>query len=234
MVAVTHIPTITIMSINSVQPLLKLLQITSPSLPVGAFSFSQGLEWAVEAGWLSDKDDLQQWLQEQLDGTMAQQELPLLIRLYNAYQLGDIASIRLWDQTVIAMRETSELRNEEHHRGRALTTLINNLGFKPDESNALSQLSGFARYCVHEQVSLQHGLHGYAYSWLDNQVTAGIKLVPLGQSQGQSILYQLGDDIQHAVEVALSIPNDEIGYASPGLAMASSFHEVQYCRLFRS
>ena len=228
--------TLTIMGMitNSMQPLLKLLQITSPSLPVGAFSFSQGLEWAVEAGWLSDKDDLQQWLQEQLDGTMAQQELPLLIRLYNAYQLGDADTIRLWDQTVLAMRETSELRNEERQRGRALTTLITNLGFEADAVEAASQLSGFARYCVYEHVSLQHTLQGYAYSWLDNQVTAGIKLVPLGQSQGQTILYQMGDDIQRAVDVALSVSDDEIGYASPRLAMASSFHEVQYCRLFRS
>lgn len=223
-----------IMNTNSMQPLLKLLQITSPSLPVGAFSFSQGMEWAVEAGWISDNDDLQQWLQEQLDGTMAQQELPILMRLYHAYQLGDVAAVRLWDQTILAMRETSELRNEEYQRGRALATLINNLGFEPDDTNAQSQLAGFARYCVHEKVALQHSLHGYAYSWLDNQVTAGIKLVPLGQSQGQFILYQLGDDIQHAVEVALSVTDDEIGYASPGLAMASSFHEVQYCRLFRS
>ena len=222
------------MIINSMQPLLKLLQITSPSLPVGAFSFSQGMEWAVEAGWISDKDDFQQWLQEQLDGAMAQQELPILKRLYQAYQLGDIASVCLWDQTILAMRETSELRNEEYQRGRALTTLINSLGFEADDTKAQSQLAGFARYCVHERVPLQHSLHGYAYSWLDNQVTAGIKLVPLGQSQGQFILYQLGDDIQHAVEVALTITDDEIGYASPGLAMASSFHEVQYCRLFRS
>ena len=230
MVVVILILTIT----NSMQPLLKLLQISSPSLPVGAFSFSQGLEWAVEAGWLSDKDDLQQWLQEQLDGTMAQQELPLLIRLYNAHQLGDTDAIHWWDQTVLAMRETSELRDEERQRGRALTSLITNLGFEADAVEAASQLSGFARYCAHEHVSLQHTLQGYAYSWLDNQVTAGIKLVPLGQSQGQTLLYQLGDDIQHAVEVALTISDDEIGYASPGLAMASSFHETQYCRLFRS
>ena len=216
------------------QPLLKLMQITSPSLPVGAFSFSQGLEWAVEAGWLNDKDDLQQWLQEQLDGTMAQQELPLLKRLYNAYKRSDVAAIREWDQLVVAMRETSELRNEERQRGRALSTLLTNIGFEPDESSTESQLSGFARYCVHEQISLQHALHGYAYSWLDNQVTAGIKLVPLGQSQGQTILYLLCDDIQCAVEVALTLADDDIGCASPGLAMASSFHETQYCRLFRS
>lgn len=216
------------------QSLLKLLQITSPGLPVGAYSYSQGLEWAVEAGWLVDRLTTQQWLQEQLSGTMTQQELPVLIRLYAAHQGSDQSVVHYWEQRLLAMRETSELRHEERQRGRALCALINSLGVGQVEVAYQSQLSGFAYFCVAEGISLDDSLHGYAYSWLDNQVTASVKLVPLGQSEGQAILYELGDCIQQAVSTAGTVADDEIGYSSPALAMASSLHETQYCRLFRS
>ena len=97
-----------------------------------------------------------------------------------------------------------------------------------------SQLAGFALFCQRENLTVLQMLHGYAYSWLENQVTAGIKLVPLGQSEGQAILYQLVSDIEGAVACALQMDDADLGYTSPALAMASAFHETQYCRLFRS
>ncbi len=216
------------------QPLLKLLQISSPASPVGAFSYSQGIEWVVEAGWINDCQSFCQWLQEQLDGTIACQELPLLQRLYRACANRDFVDFAHWDQWAIAVRETAELRREERHRGRALLSLIDSLGIALPVPGPQSQLAGFALFCQREGIALDDTLQAFAYSWLENQVTAGIKLIPLGQSDGQGLLYRLGDDVQRAVISAKQIQDEDIGFSSPALAMASSFHETQYCRLFRS
>ena len=108
--------------------LFKLLQIVSPSLPVGGYSYSQGLEWAVHTGWVTNRHEFDQWLREQLNGTMAQQDLPLLLRLYHSRRVDDRAAIEYWDAMALAVRETSELRREEIQRGKALFTLLQSLG----------------------------------------------------------------------------------------------------------
>jgi len=222
------------MSARSFHPsLLRLLQITSPSLPVGGYSYSQGLEWAVDAGWVSDASEFGQWLEEQLDGVMARQDLPLFIRAYRACDKGDQQSAEYWDAIVMAMRETAELRHEEEQRGRALMALLKTL---PVSTNAelQSQISAFAAFCVAEHIPLNDALTGFTYSWLDSQVTAAIKLVPLGQSEGQGLLYRTSELIPAAISCALLVDDENIGYTSPALTMASCLHETQYSRLFRS
>lgn len=210
-----------------------MLQITSPSLPVGAYSYSQGLEWAVEAGWVTDRQTFGEWLAEQLDGVIAYQELPLLQRIFLAQETADDMELQIWTEQVLARRETAELRREEQHRGRALSALLGSL-YNETPADTECQMAAYVKFCSKENITLVDAMFGYAYSWLDNQVMAGIKLVPLGQSDGQALLYRLSEDIQTAVEVALTIPDEEIGYSTPGLAMASCLHETQYCRLFRS
>ena len=194
--------------------LLKLLQIASPSLPVGAYSYSQGLEWAVEARWINNVDDFKRWIKEQLHGTMAQQELPLVARLHQAHSRGYADLITKWDNYAIAVRETAELRNEERLRGRALNTLLGKLNVTAPAVNTASYTAGYAQYCVHEGISQYHALHGFSYSWADNLVTAGIKLVPLGQSQAQELLYNLTNDFQHAVTAALELDDICLLYTS--------------------
>lgn len=212
--------------------LLKLLQLISPSLPVGAFSYSQGIEWAVEAGWVATPATLQQWLAEQLSGTMAQQELPLLLQLYRAYASNDKQAADYWSHRAIAFRETAELRDEERKRGRAMALVL--AAVSGGEIPNHCQSAAFASYCVQQNIAVDLALYGFAYGWLDNQIMAGIKLVPLGQTDGQRILNALLDDIASGVEHALTVEADDIGYSSPALAMASSWHETQYCRLYRS
>lgn len=209
------------------------MQIVSPSLPVGGYSYSQGLEWAVQAGWVASSDEFVQWLTEQLNGTIAQQDLPLLIRLYNAHHVKDLNTIKYWDAMSVASRETSELRREEEQRGRALQSLLQSFSL-PVPLVLKSQLGAFACFCNSEQISLNDTLAGYTYSWLDSQVTAGIKLVPLGQTDGQGILYRLANNIDAAVACALTIDDEEVGYTAPSLTMASCLHETQYSRVYRS
>ena len=104
--------------------LLRLLHLVSPTLPIGSFTYSQGIEWAVECGWVTSPADLQGWLTSQLHSGMAQVDIPILQRLYHAIQAQDVDTAQYWVDTLNASRETSELLLEEKNRGRALTDLL--------------------------------------------------------------------------------------------------------------
>lgn len=217
---------------------LRLLQLVSPALPVGGFTYSQGLEWAVEAGWVSDAASLDSWLGGLLDDGLTYLDLPLLIRLRAAYEVSDRDAARHWGQCLLAARESAELRAEELNRSRALLSLLADLGIADalswKEALMHSQLGPFALASVHWGIPLRESLLGYAWSWLENQVTAAIKLVPLGQTEGQRALLRLAGRLPHAVTLALQIDDDDIGAAAPAMAIASARHETQYTRLFRS
>jgi len=221
---------------------LRLLQLVSPNLPTGAFTYSQGLEWAVECGWLKNRTDTHDWLKSILEDSLQYLELPLLARLYDAAKNNNSDCFLQWSQRLFASRETFELRNEEIQRARALFTLLKKLPdsetwpqLENDEPALLaSQIAGYALAASHWKINLNDLLLGYTWSWLENAVVVAIKLVPLGQSEGQQLLYELSDDINSTVEQALKINNDEIGASTPAMAIASSLHETQYTRLFRS
>lgn len=217
---------------------LRLMQLTSPALPVGGFTYSQGIEWAVEAGWLRDVDSLSDWLSGLIDDGLAGLELPLLVRLYRACEAGQPASMDRWGRQLYASRETRELRQEECNRARALISLLRDLGI--DRAVAWSgelshcQAAPFAMAAVEWGISLEDCLLGYAWSWLENQVAAAIKLVPLGQTDGQRVQLRLAEKLPGACDRAMTIDDEAIGASAPALAIASACHETQYTRLFRS
>ena len=217
---------------------LRLYQLISPSLPIGAFTYSQGLEWAIEAGWIKNEQALEQWLESVLAHSVSTLELPVMIRLCRAFEGQDIEAVHYWTQFLIASRETSELRKEERQRGQALATLLPNLNVAIDDSviEAVrsTQIAGFALAAQQFDISIQSACAGYLWSWLENAVMAGVKLVPLGQTSGQKLLMRLSERVPTAVERALAIVDDEVGSSTPALAIASSRHETQYTRLFRS
>jgi urease accessory protein len=217
---------------------LRLYQLISPSLPIGAFTYSQGLEWAIEAGWVKNEQALEQWLESVLAHSVSTLELPVMIRLCRAFEGQDIEAVHYWTQFLIASRETSELRKEERQRGQALATLLPNLNVAMDDSviEAVrsTQIAGFALAAQQFDISIQSACAGYLWSWLENAVMAGVKLVPLGQTSGQKLLMRLSERVPTAVERALAIVDDEVGSSTPALVIASSRHETQYTRLFRS
>jgi len=219
-------------------PLLRLLQLVSPSLPIGAFAYSQGIEWTVEAGWIKNAADLENWLAEQLEETVGQLDIPLLARLYAACERNDKTALAHWCATVLAWRETAELRAEERNRGRALADLLAALEvLRADDWRDLisaSQLAGFALAALHWQVPLNAAALGYGWAWLENLVLAAVKIIPLGQTAGQQTLQRLAARLPDIVQTGLALPDDDIGNALPALAIASSAHETQYTRLFRS
>jgi urease accessory protein len=227
-------------------PLLRLLQLVSPSLPVGAFAYSQGLEWAVEAEWIGDADEVERWLDDQLQQAIARVDLPLLLRMQAAADGQDRPAMSAWIDQLLAMRETAELRAEEINRGRALAGLLGTLGLlDPAPAGqgadaawqpllARSQLAAFGYAAAAWRIDPGDALAGYAWAWLENLTLAAVKIVPLGQSQGQRLLARLAATIPAAVDAACGLGDDDIGAASPALAIASGCHETQYTRLYRS
>lgn len=230
--------------------LIRLMHLVSPSLPTGGFAYSQGLEWAVEQGWINGETTLEQWLLNVLETSMTQVDIPLLQHLYRAVEHQDLAAFARAAQWVRACRETQELRNEEAHRGRALAAAIKALGIcrgsmaqsweKPDHERwqtviASSQLAGFAFAAALWEIPVQGAAQGYLWSWLENQVLAAVKIIPLGQSPGHGVLARLCPAIDTAVAAGLKIKEfKEMGSSLPALGMASACHETQYTRLFRS
>ncbi|GGB92165.1 urease accessory protein UreF [Marinobacterium zhoushanense] len=217
---------------------LRLYQLISPALPVGAFTYSQGLEWAIECGWVSDKKSLNEWLSSVLEHSVASLEAPVLFRLSDALENGDNQRFNDWCRYLIASRESSELRAEERQRAQALMRLLPALEVPLPETirpgTETTQLAGMAQAARHWGIDSRSLCRGYLWSWLENAVMAGVKLVPLGQTDGQQLLMRLSETLPALLDQAAKIEDRDVGSSTPALAIASSLHETQYSRLFRS
>jgi urease accessory protein len=209
--------TITTMT-TSIDP--RLLQLASPTLPVGAYSYSGGLEAAIEAGIVKDAASAQRWIGDVLDYSVLRMEAPLLLKMIEA-------PAAEWNETFLASRETAELRAETVQMGYSLNRLLPELGVEPCPYEEPSFPAAYAQAARAWGIPARQALTAYLWAWLENQVMAAVKAVPLGQTDGQKILLALGAKL-HAVD------EEEPGNFAPGLAILSSLHETQYSRLFRS
>ena len=218
--------------------LLRLLQLASPALPIGAYNFSQGLELAVERGWVHDEASLARWCRGVLNAAFRTLDLPLLLRMRAAIDDDDEARARRASALLLAARETQELRAEERHLGRALAKALGEIGVEgarawldfPEATYAAL----FALAAADASIPPATMAQGYTWTWCENQVLAALKLMSLGQSAGLRILRTLQNDIPGVVAQALACDDDAIGTSAPRAAMASAWHETQYSRLFRS
>ncbi|WKJ89198.1 urease accessory UreF family protein [Methylomonas montana] len=218
--------------------LLRLLQLVSPGLPIGMYSYSQGLERAVEDGWITSAEQATDWLHGLLKNGLGVVDAPILARLYVAWNNNDMTAVEHWSAVLIAYRETAELRAEDRQTGQALARLLVNLELpeaeawlkRPDATLATLFALAAARW----QIGKADAVTGYLWGWLENQVLCAVKLVPLGQVAGQQLLKNLAGDLPTLVDRALSLNDAGIGGSCFGLALASSRHEMQYSRLFRS
>ncbi len=218
--------------------LIRLLQLCSSALPVGGFTYSQGLEYAVECGWVSSEKDLKNWLADLIETNLAQLDIPVLQRMRRACENNDEAALEYWCQHLTAYRETAELRLEEVNRGRAMSRLLVDLDvvMAPEWQDTLnqSQLAGLAFASHAWQIEMATLAQGYGWSWLENMVISGVKLVPLGQVAGQRILLELAELLSEQVQRGLELKDEQIGSSAPALAYVSARHETQYTRLYRS
>jgi len=221
--------------------LSRLLQLASPLLPVGAYSYSQGLEWAIEAGTVGDADSALLWIGDALRYSLCRFEMPLLWRLRRCWDEDDEAGLAHWNAEWRAGRDTAEARAETLQMGYSLTRLLNEL--KTLDAAQCARLSRIApvgfplAYALASaiwRIDPRKALHAYAWSWAENQVSAALKAVPLGQVAGQRLLLALGARLAEAVEIACTLEDDALSNFSPGLTLAGCRHETQYSRLFRS
>lgn len=218
---------------------LRLLQLCSPALPIGAFAYSQGLEQAVERGWVTNVESLEDWLSGLLLRPLAHTDLPLLERARSAWleAAPEARAIEL-SELVLAHRESKELREEERQLGSSLARVLARLDVAEAApyvgSERASYLVMFALAAARWQIPAADALSGFAFSWIENQLAAASRLLRLGQLDAQGVLSRLLQQIPSAVERALSLGDAEIGNALPAWALASAWHEDQYSRLFRS
>jgi len=216
--------------------LVRLLHLASPALPIGAFHFSQGLEYAVERGWVGDETSASSWIAGLAEHVIGRHDLPVLKRMLEAFESEDIAAAKRWNAFLLAGRETSELRAEDEHMGAALArvTVEHGLDFASHRIERPTYAVVFAFACRSYGATSAEALSTYAWTWLENQVLAAIKLVPLGQNAGQRILHEIANDLPAVVQRAHEYVDDDIGIGALMHGVASAHHETQYTRLFRS
>ncbi len=223
--------------------LLHMMWLASPALPVGGFSYSEGVEAAVDAGLVADEAQTLTWLRGQLQLTLARSELPAACAAHAAWQAADAAALQAIQTWVLSTRETSELRQQTLQMGRSMLEWLRNLQPAHPGLALAAQLLpapawplAFALGALALGLDAEHSAHALAFSWLENQVQAAMRVVPLGQSSSQRLLAALVPDIPAAVAQARGLQNRMEDWQSFAcmLAILSSRHETQYSRLFRS
>jgi urease accessory protein len=224
-------------------PLLQLIWLASPALPVGGFSYSEGLEAAIDHGLVHDEASCTAWLLDQLLLTQARGDMAAIAQAIPAWQAMDRARLQVLSDWVLATRESSEMRLQAEQMGRSLLEWLRQLQehcpASPEALQCLAALPptyplAYALALASSQAPLEQGLQAYAFGWAENMTQAALKAVPLGQSSGQRMLACLARAIPQAVRTAQSLCDETRQAFSPMLAILSSRHETQYSRLFRS
>ena len=217
---------------------LKLLQLVSPALPVGAYSYSQGLEAAVESREIHDAASAQRWIGDAMELSLSGMEAPVFLRLAEAWKAGDASSVARWNEEFVASREGAELRAETLQMGYSLRRLAHEIGIPGagalDAFPELAYPTAFTFAVSAWDIEPREALAAYLFAWAENQVLAALKSVPLGQADGQRMLLAIAARIPAIVGHAASLGDEELHNFAPGFALASSRHETQYSRIFRS
>ncbi|MBM0741786.1 urease accessory protein UreF [Phormidium sp. CLA17] len=220
--------------------LLHLLQLASPALPVGAYSYSEGLEALVELGKVTSQETLAQWLSQELRWGAVRLEAAVMMRSCERARSQDFDAVIKWNCWLTAARETEELRQQSLQMGRSLLKLLLDLhpelinGYEPLQKEGCNFAIAYAIAAAYYQIDIQAALLAYLYSWIANLVSAGVKLIPLGQTAGQRLLLTMQPALERAAEAIFMLQTDDLCSCSWGLSLASMAHERQYSRLFRS
>ena len=220
--------------------LMMLMQLASPALPVGGFSYSEGLEAAVEHGLVHDEASAQTWLIDQLLLVQARSDLAVLAQAMAAWAQPDVPRLQQLNDWLLQTRETHEMRLQTEQMGRSLVDWLGNQ--TQADAERLSMCAAlpptwpvaFALALHTHHAPVRDGLLASAFGWAENMVQAALKSVPLGQRSGQRILAALSAAIPEAVSHAMGLSDDDRQAFAPRLAILSARHETQYSRLFRS
>lgn len=218
-----------------------LLRLASPQLPIGGYSYSQGLEMAVERQLVTDESTARCWLGDQLKLNLARFEAPLLLAHCRAASAQDWPELERVAASHRASRETRELRLESRQMGYSLKQLLDNLPELDEPARTLYQrveepglALGWALAARAWRINPDDALTAWLWGWLENQLAVLMKTLPLGQQAAQRLTSQLLPALQQSQRDASVIEPEHWGSAAFGLALASMAHERQYSRLFRS
>ena len=225
--------------------LLRLLQLVA--VPVGAYSYSEGIETLVDFAKINNENTLQKWLEHSLQYGAIRLEAVVMVRAYRATIVGDLEKLSYWNAWATAAKETEELRLQSWQMGRSMVRLLQDIHL-PLQANVLPSVQELTEVCGNNcnfaiafgiaavKLEIEEGaaVLGYLYSWAANLVNAGVKLIPLGQTVGQQLLLNLDSQINFVAQEVLRLEDDNLNSCSWGLALASMAHENQYTRLFRS
>lgn len=229
------------------QQLLRLLQLASPLLPVGGYSYSEGLESLIAQGIIHDRITLQAWIQRELQVGAIRVETAIMDRAYLAATQPDLERLQYWNQWLSAARETEELRQQSWQMGGSLMKLA--IELTPEIQAVISAIERPCNYAIAFGMIAQHWqidspqerlrqrsttIAAYLHSWVTNSLGAGVKLIPLGQTAGQQILWELQGEIEALAQNIPHLADDDLSACSWGLSLASMQHETLYSRLFRS
>lgn len=219
---------------------LQLMWLASPALPVGGFSYSEGLESAIENAGIASESAVADWLLDQLHITQARGDMALIAKATGAWRRADWVHVRHLNDWVLHTRETSEMLQQTTQMGRSLVEWLKTV--RPELAQSAQALPGptltypiaFALAASATPATVRDTLLAFAFGWAENMMQAALKSVPLGQSAGQRILMRLAAEIPAAVDHALQLGDADRQAFSPMLAILSARHETQYSRLFRS
>jgi urease accessory protein len=218
---------------------LSFLQLISPTLPIGSYSYSEGIEWLVDSDQIKTPQDLEQWLSQELSFGSIRIEAAIMLRACQCVLGQDAGSLHRWNQWFLAARETAELRHQTCQMGHSLAQLLSVL--KPDSQPWIQAVEGSCTLPIAFGIAValmelppDVALLGYLHSWCNNLLQAGIRLGLLGQTQGQLLLQQLQPGIQRCADEVKHLPDRGLNSFSLGLTLVSMAHENQYSRLFRS
>jgi urease accessory protein len=219
--------------------LLSLLQLVSPALPVGAYSYSEGLEYLIETGIITNQTQLENWLSQEIRTGSIRVETAILLRAYHANFVNDIHSLNQWNNWLSATRETLELRHQSLQMGQSLKKLL--LDLIPESHLIFAEINQPCHYAIafgigaaYWKIEAETVVLAYLSSWANNLISAGVRLVPLGQTMGQRITLNLQPTLIQISGDILALKDEDLYSCSWGLGLASMNHETQYTRLFRS
>lgn len=219
--------------------LFRLLQLASPALPVGAYSYSEGLEALIQSQQIIDAQTLQQWLTNELRYGAIRVEVAIIARSHQYVNMQNFQEIKTWNHWLSAFRETEELREQSWQMGRSLSRLLQEIA--PDTKEIFDACGSpcnfaiaFAAAAAYWEIDCKSTVLGYLQSWVSNLVNAGVRLIPFGQTQGQQLLLDLYPTMESTLDEILTLTDEQLYCCSWGLTIASMKHETLYSRLFRS
>lgn len=222
--------------------LYRLLAWLSPAYPIGGFSYSHGVETAIEEGFILNRPSLVAWLQTVLGAGSGRIDGALFAAAWRAAEAKDWAAFDVIAERAAAWRGTSEMALESRQQGGSFLSITRTAWSHPDLDAAHERLNGeialpvaVALAAAAHGIALEAALEGYLHAFTANLISAAVRAVPLGQTDGQIALASLEGAVQKAVLASLAVTSlDEVGTATPLLDWCSMRHETQYTRLFRS